>query len=88
MLELFGEDYISEHIRNAWEYEQRELAYRYYMTDCVYAMTQGAMKTRFFEVLENMENAREKEQQGLSNDEIERRREEMIALINRKEVSD
>lgn len=40
-LELFGTDYIHQFVIQHILYERKELKYRYYLTDCLMAITQN-----------------------------------------------
>lgn len=38
MLEIFGDEYITQHVIQEYKKEQKELIYRIYVTDALYAM--------------------------------------------------
>jgi len=35
LLELFGKEYVAQHVVQTWAQEQKELSYRIYVTDCL-----------------------------------------------------
>ncbi len=52
MLDLFGADYIAQHVQEQWQKYNEELIYRIYMTDAIKAMGESKCLTvRYYDII-------------------------------------
>ena len=58
LLDLFGDEYIAQHVAQTFAHEQEQLVYQNYIADAIYALGHGkALERRFLDVYQQMHGA-------------------------------
>lgn len=85
-LEVFGEDYISQYMTQEIRKEAAEMRYRFYITDCLKAITQNTaninggivMKVNYSEIANSSESRAPKEPEKTAEEIVD----EIISELN------